>query len=649
MRYRNSAAGRNHDSNACFAASSYGLGSLTGTGYAHTLTVGTAPLALAQKTASGWFNALPNDMQPLFNLQTTTTDTKTILEAYSKLYCKMEKRASQRNDPNHIPTSARVKCNVDSLSKGAKATPEYRTLVAQAAALQEQAQKILATSGRAAFDLEIKVVRVEKMKLTCDMLTTAAKGVSAFFALDGKMYKQVAFHHGVMANFLAMFKSSVEEALGAPMYEIIECYEAANNGMHLPSVKYEDGNDFLEVVANEKKAAEVLKLQQKKAAEEMALNNTKTAASSSGSTKVATPHRFYRVPTQMPLPLQPSASASVVETQMPMPLPLQPSASAVAAQQEIVRDLAPAKFIGPAPLLNLVAQGNEDDDDVSRFSAAAAEADGPKFPNEELEALSAAHQQIEDYVLPRILFPKADDFQGSLFEIGGRGNRGGYTPVQQPPTIEGGGEAVLSIRGGGSGDDDDVPGELPAPLTLFKKTTVNDGSSFQKATMAIALFFNLAVAKPIEAYQAQVDLNNRARRVQMATKMDKKEKKANATMKLLNQETPIEISLITAIVENMIAKEREERAKQRKAATEKQRQAATEKKKVQEKKRKADARPPTSSSSSKKGKRGGAGPPSASTKKRTDFTPKNGAGKGGKKKKPQAASGGQRKGKNGRK
>jgi len=531
--------------------------------------------------------------------------------------------------------------------------------VAQAAALQEQAQKILAASGRAAFDLEINVLRVERMKLTCDMLTTAAKGVSAFFALDGKMYKQVAFHHGVMANFLAMFKSSVEEALGAPMYEIIECYEAANNGIHLPSVKYEDGNDFLEVVANEKKAAEVLKLQQKKAAEEMAINNTKTAASSSGSTKVATPHRFYRVPTQMPLPVQPSASA--VETQMPLPLPVQPSASAVKAQEEIVRDLAPAKFIGPAPLLNLVeaeeaaqrAQGNEDDD-VSRFSEAEAEADGPKLPNGklpngELEALYAAHQEIEDYVLPRILFPKVDDFQGSLFEIGGRGNRGGYTPVQQPPTIEGGGEAVLSIRGGGSGDDDDVPIELPAPLTLFKKTTVNDGSCFQKATMAIALFFNLAVAKPIEAYQAQVDFNNRARRVQMATKMDKKEKKANAAMKLLNQETPIETSLITAIVKNMIAKEREEQAEHRKAAAEKQRKAAAEKKKVQEKKRKAGTPPSTSSSSSKKGKRGGAGPPSASTKKRTDFTPKNGAGKGGKKKKLPAASGGQRKGKNGRK
>eukprot|EP00984_Skeletonema_dohrnii_P025935 scaffold15179_cov70-Skeletonema_dohrnii-CCMP3373.AAC.2 len=644
MRYRNSAAGRNHDSNACFAASSYGLGSLTGTGYAHTLTVGTAPLALAQKTASGWFNALPNDMQPLFNLNTTTTDTKTILEAYSKLYLKMEKRASQRNDPNHIPISARVKCNVDSLSKGAKATPEYRTLVAQAAALQEQAQKILAPSGRAAFDLEINVLRVERMKLTCDMLTTAAKGVSAFFALDGKMYKQVAFHHGVMANFLAMFKSAVEEALGAPMYEIIECYEAANNGIHLPSVKYEDGNDFLEVVANEKKAAEVLKLQQKKAAEEMALNNTKTAASSSGSTKVATPHRFYRVPTQMPLPVQPvQPSASAVETQMP--LPAKPSASAVEAQEESVRGSSPAKFIGPAPLLNLA-----EDDDVSRFSEAEAEADGPKLPNEELEALSEAHQESGDFVLPRILFPKVDDFQGSLFEIGGRGNRGGYTPVQQPPTIEGGGEAaVLSIRGGGSGDDDDVPVELPAPLTLFKKTTVNDGSCFQKATMAIALFFNLAVAKPIEAYQAQVDFNNRARRVQMATKMDKKEKKANATMKLLNQETPIETSLITAIVKNMIAKEREKQAEHRKAAAEKQRKAA-EKKKVQEKKRKADTPPSTSSSSSsKKGKRGGAGPPSASTKKRTGFTPKNGAGKGGKKKKLPEASGGQRKGKNGRK
>jgi len=189
--------------------------------------------------------------------------------------------------------------------------------------------------------------------------------------------------------------------------------------------------------------------------------------------------------------------------------------------------------------------------------------------------------------------------------------------------------SVLALRGGNGGEDDEDDADeslLPAPLTLFRST--KSQNSMINATYGLALFFALAVARPIEVYLAQTEMNERGRRVLAATKMQKKEKKANDTMKLLSKETPLEFSLITAIVKGAV----EEQLKKTPAASGQKRKAGV----------------PNPSSSSKKINRGGAHPSSASSKKTTGTT-KGGAGKGGNQRNSNKSSTVQRRGKQGKK
>jgi hypothetical protein len=182
-----------------------------------------------------------------------------------------------------------------------------------------------------------------------------------------------------------------------------------------------------------------------------------------------------------------------------------------------------------------------------------------------------------------LLFNCTFDDCGDEGELKRLRSKGGYTPTTTIPTevsvlqLQGGGNgvaeddiSVLALRGGNGGEDDEDDADeslLPAPLTLFRST--KSQNSMINATYGLALFFALAVARPIEVYLAQTEMNERGRRVLAATKMQKKEKKANDTMKLLSKETPLEFSLITAIVKGAV----EEQLKKTPAASGQKRKA----------------------------------------------------------------------------
>jgi len=594
-----------------------------------TLKPSGPPLAVAHAMAVGWFNVLPSEMN-FFNKEANDSDIKNILSTHAAYYSKKSHMDAKLADPNYVPASALVKCNVDSMSKEAKTTQEYKRLVAQAATLQEAARNILKPSGIAAMNLEVDVLKIKKMKVICDALTTAAKGLAAYYLphmSTSPLIQGIPRHHFIVANFFAMYKKDVEGTFDAPMHDIIECYETAND-IKLPTIIYDNGGKFLEIVAKEKEAA--IRLKKEKETVVKANNSTK-------GTKTGTPHRFYGNSSR-------ASSTAHASSKQPLP-PVHTDEQRRIISKNIegleefdfsapveVNDNAAAAPVAAPAVVDLVAEEEENNsDEDSRFSQAEADA----------AVLNDVAEEEEEDLHPRTLFPKIGAFQGCLFDVGGGRSKGGYTPTTTIPTevsvlqLQGGGNgvaeddiSVLALRGGNGGEDDEDDADeslLPAPLTLFRST--KSQNSMINATYGLALFFALAVARPIEVYLAQTEMNERGRRVLAATKMQKKEKKANDTMKLLSKETPLEFSLITAIVKGAV----EEQLKKTPAASGQKRKAGV-----------------PNPSSSKKVNRGGAHPSSASSKKTTGTT-KGGAGKGGNQRNSNKSSTVQRRGKQGKK
>jgi hypothetical protein len=84
----------------------------------------------------------------LFHKEANDINIKDILSTHEAYDSKKSQMDSKLADPKYIPASALVKCNVDSVSKEAKTTQEYKRLLAQAATLPEAARNNLKPSGK---------------------------------------------------------------------------------------------------------------------------------------------------------------------------------------------------------------------------------------------------------------------------------------------------------------------------------------------------------------------------------------------------------------------------------------------------------------------------------------------------------------------
>ena len=507
-------------------------------------TTGGKPLQGALHQGGAWVSALQLEVRNSINISEATSHGKNVLIAFSTHYYAHGKFVKQAANDDYIPTSTGVNVNTDMVTKAAKATKDFRAISTDADARVALARAILKPVAQNCSALELQTKRVAFMHFVCQAIGSTAAGFTAFH----NIFTFPNGHHLLASYFFAHYKGFLVDAFGIPIHEWIEAYDASHSVVlsNIGCVKIGgNGDKFFDLVAKEAAAAAAEKVSFIQTLSEdwaRALSPTTT------STATTTPIINQRA----------AAPALVTDRRAPAPAVIaNPYAAASAAinnraaaaiaanelpsRKQPIQQLPGAVDDGPTRAeqelieyyqehLEPSYSWNEDDDEVEVVLVNEEEENGNNEEEEAIADEADADDEGEE---------EDDDDEASRFSF----------PEPKQLLKDNDEDGPMAIRGGGDGDDVDHGSVVPPTIPMEGELNL---TFVEDSLTALAHYVSAAIVNPIKYFLAQAELNKRISRMKTATKVGKKESTAKKTVEKLQAEAPLEVSLIKALISDII-------------------------------------------------------------------------------------------------